>query len=233
MILLSDQLHAFPSPYNAPLDQDIIAIGGDLDPRRLLLAYSQGIFPWYDEEEHPILWQSPHPRFILFPDQLRVNRSLRRSLNRGRFEITFDRAFPEVLERCARTPRAGQDGTWLNPNLIASLTALHQQGYAHSTEAWLDGALVGGLYGLTIGSIFVGESMFAEVSDASKVAFVHTIHALSALGYQLIDCQAHTENLERFGAFEIHRTRFLNMMRDLTQVSPRAVWPSGEEPPNR
>ena len=226
MILLSDHIHAFPSPYDAPLDQDIIAIGGDLDPQRLLLGYSLGLFPWYNHGETPILWQSPHPRFILFPDQVRVNRSLRRSLNRGHFTVTFDQAFERVLGRCAEIPRAQQEGTWLNPELIESLTALHYAGYVHSAETWCEGELVGGLYGLTLGGIFIGESMFADVSDASKVAFVHTARRLTELGYQLIDCQAYTDNLARFGAFEIHRERFLDVMRDLLRVQPSAVWPT-------
>ena len=226
MILLSDELHAFPLVREIPANQDIVALGGDLHPQRLLLAYSLGIFPWYNEGETPILWQSPNPRFILFPKHLRVNRSLRRTLNKERFEIRFDTAFELVLERCADIPRLGQLGTWLNPNLRAALTELHRCGYAHSAEAWIGDRLVGGLYGLTLGGIFFGESMFAEERDASKVTFVHTVRALEQLGYALIDCQAYTEYLSHFGAIEIHRDRFLNMLSHMLKVQPTQVWPS-------
>ena len=225
MILLSDELHAFPPVREAQPNQDIIAIGGDLHPQRLLLAYSLGIFPWYNEGETPILWQSPNPRFILFPKYLRINRSLKRTLNKNRYEIKFDSAFERVLERCAQVPRAGQLGTWLNPSLRAALTNLHHSGYAHSAEAWIGDRLVGGLYGLTLGGIFFGESMFAEERDASKVAFVHTVRALQRLGYTLIDCQAHTDYLAQFGAIEIHRDRFLNMLSNLLKVQPSKAWP--------
>jgi leucyl/phenylalanyl-tRNA--protein transferase len=225
MILLSDDLHAFPLVREASSNQDIIAIGGDLHPQRLLLAYSLGIFPWYNEGETPILWQSPNPRFILLPEQLRVNRSLRRTLNKEPFEIRFDTAFELVLERCAQAPRAGQLGTWLNPSLRAALTKLHHCGYAHSAEAWLGDRLVGGLYGLTLGGVFFGESMFAEERDASKVTFVHTVRALQQIGYSVIDCQAYTDYLAQFGAVEIHRDRFINMLSNLLKIQPSQVWP--------
>lgn len=226
MILLSEDLHAFPSALDAPLDQDIIAIGGDLHPRRLLLAYSLGIFPWYNADETPILWQSPHPRFVLFPELLRVNRSLRRALNKSTLEIRFNTAFEEVLRRCADTPRADQEGTWLNPELRAALCSLHRAGYAHSAEAWRGDQLVGGLYGLTLGGVFFGESMFATEPNASKITFVKLIESLRELGYALIDCQAYTDYLASFGAVEIHRERFLTMLSDLLGTRPTSSWPS-------
>ena len=225
MILLSDELHAFPLVREVSPDQDIIAIGGDLHPQRLLLAYSLGIFPWYNEGETPILWQSPNPRFILFPSQLRINRSLRRTLNKSPYEIKFDTAFDLVLERCAEIPRSGQLGTWLNPDLRDALGELHRSGYAHSAEAWRGDQLVGGLYGLTLGGVFFGESMFAEERDASKVTFVRTVQALQKIGYTMIDCQAYTDYLARFGAIEVNRKRFLNMLSGLLKVQPSVVWP--------
>lgn len=224
MIWLDEQIHAFPSPLLANEDDDIIAIGGDLDPKRLLLAYSLGLFPWYNEGETPILWQSPNPRFVLFPDHLIINRSLRRSLNKKKFEIKFDTAFREVLNKCAEVKRNDQDGTWLNESLQASLFDLHQLGYAHSAEAWYQGRLVGGLYGIALGGVFYGESMFSEMSDASKVAFVSLVQKLSATGYKLIDCQSHTNHLARFGAVELPRTSFHHLLREYLKHSPKQQW---------
>ena len=218
MIWLDDQLHLFPSPLEAPEDEDIIALGGDLDPKRLLLAYSLGMFPWYNEGETPILWHSPNPRFVLFPDQLRVNRSLRRSINRATYDIIIDGHFSEVLDRCAHVKRGGQDGTWLNAKLIASLSELHKMGYAHSVEARLNGELIAGIYGVAIGGVFFGESMFTERPDASKVTFVLAARALFNAGFKLIDCQAHTEHLERFGAINIPRESFHALLREYNKL---------------
>ena len=154
MLRLDPQLYAFPSILSGEIDENIIAIDGDLNPQRLLLAYSLGIFPWYNEDETPILWQSPNPRFVLFPDQLKVNRSLRRSINRQHYQISYNQCFRQVLEHCAVIKRNDQEGTWLNQNLIDSLHELHQHGFAHSAEAWYDGKLVGGLYGVALGGVF-------------------------------------------------------------------------------
>ena len=220
MIWLDDELHLFPSPLQAPLEQDIIAIGGDLNPRRLLLGYSLGLFPWYNEGHTPILWQSPNPRFVLFPELLTVNRSLRRAINRSDLLLTIDQTFSEVLSRCAAVERPDQDGTWLNPNLISALTSLHNLGYAHSAEAWRDGKLVGGLYGVAMGGVFYGESMFTEEPDASKVTFVALVKAITKAGFRLIDCQAHTPHLERFGAINISRPHFHALLREYIRIQP-------------
>lgn len=221
MIWLDDQLHLFPSPLDAPADVDIIAIGGDLNPKRLLLAYSLGMFPWYNEGETPILWQSPNPRFVLFPDQLKVNRSLRRSIKRSKYEFAIDRDFNGVLQHCASVKREGQDGTWLNPSLIQSLTELHTLGYAHSFEARLGEELIAGLYGISIGGVFFGESMFTKQADASKITFVLAAQALFKSGFKLIDCQAYTEHLERFGAMNLSRDIFHALLREYTKRHPK------------
>jgi len=224
MLWLDEDILAFPSILDAPNEENIIALGGDLGPRRLLLGYSIGLFPWYNEGETPILWQSPNPRFVLFPDQLTVNKSLRRSLKKQRYDITFNQCFEEVLHRCASTPRDGQEGTWLNPTLIDALTQLHHSGYAHSGEAWLEGRLVGGLYGISIGGVFFGESMFSEVSDASKVTFVKMVEHLTKAGFRMIDCQDYTPHLERFGAIKIDRTHFYALLREYLRIKPLLTW---------
>ena len=226
---LTDRDLAFPSPRGDKHETGVIAIGGGPTPARLALAYSLGIFPWYQEDETPPLWHAPDQRMVLFPDHLRVNRSLRRSLNRGLYEVRYDTAFEEVLSHCAGVSRPNQDGTWLSPRLQHSLMALHHAGIAHSAEAWRDGALVGGLYGLTMGRVFFGESMFALAPDASKVTFVTLTRALVELDYALIDCQAHTDHLERLGATEMSGARFYSLLESLICEAPRAVWPTSVE----
>lgn len=223
MIRLDPHLNAFPSILSADVDENIIAIDGDLDPQRLLLAYSLGLFPWYNEDETPILWQSPNPRFVLFPDQLIVNRSLRRTINRQKYQITYNRCFRDVLNNCATITRHDQEGTWLNQNLIDSLCELHRHGFAHSAEAWSDGKLVGGLYGVALGGVFFGESMFSHEPDASKVAFVSLVHSLLEAGFKLIDCQDYTPHLDRFGAFRIPRTTFYKLLREYIKLKPQAL----------
>ena len=223
MIRLDPQFNAFPSILSAELDENIIAVDGDLDPQRLLLAYSLGIFPWYNEDETPILWQSPNPRFVLFPDQLVVNRSRRRAINRQRYQISYNQCFREVLENCAMIPRNDQEGTWLNQNLINSLCTLHHNGFAHSAEAWCDGKLVGGLYGVALGGVFFGESMFSYEPDASKIAFVSLVQSLVDAGFKLIDCQDYTPHLERFGAIRLPRSSFYKLLREYIKVIPRAL----------
>ncbi len=221
--LLNDDL-AFPDPQKAD-ESGILAVGGDLSVPRLLMAYSLGVFPWYDERTAPILWHSPPWRMVLWPQELHVSKSLRKTLRRDAFEIRYDTVFPEVLEHCSRVPRPGQIGTWLNVDMQRSYMELHQRGHAHSAEAWLDGKLVGGLYGVTMGSAFFGESMFALETDASKVAFVHAVRRLEALGYTLIDCQVYTEHLASFGADEIPRHEFLGALARALTRTPSEVWP--------
>lgn len=198
---------AFPPPERAE-PSGLLAVGGDLRPERLLLAYSQGIFPW-PLVERPLLWFSPDPRMVLEPRALRVSHSLRKTLRQGRFELRLDGAFAEVVRRCAEVPRRGEVGTWITPELAAAYRELHELGFAHSAEAWEGGRLVGGLYGVSLGGVFFGESMFADRTDASKAAFVTLVRQLEAWGFDLIDCQVHTEHLARFGAAEWPRARFL------------------------
>src|SRR5690606_11952469 len=182
--------------------------GGDLRPERLLLAYQLGIFPWY-HDGLPILWYSPDPRMVLEADRLVVNRSLRKSIRRGRYQVTLDTAFDRVIRACAEVPRPGQDGTWITSDMLAAYLRLHEIGYAHSVEAWDGAELAGGLYGVSLGGAFFGESMFARAPDASKVAFVALVEQLLRWDIRLIDCQVHTEHLERFGAEEWPRERYL------------------------
>lgn len=198
---------SFPSPELAD-ESGLLAVGGDLSPERLLLAYSLGIFPWYGEDL-PILWHSPDPRMVLDADQLQLPRSLRKELRRGRFRIELDTAFDEVVRACAETPRPEQDGTWITDEMMAAYVRLHRLGFAHSAEAWLDDELVGGVYGVSLGGAFFGESMFARASDASKVAFAVLVEQLVRWDIRLIDCQVHTDHLARFGAEPWPRERFL------------------------
>ncbi len=185
----------------------LLARGGDLSPARLLTAYRLGIFPWYDEDL-PILWWSPDPRTVLWTDALAVPRTLRSTLHRGKFRVTFDTCFAEVMRACAE-PRPGQGGTWITRAIFEGYCALHEAGQAHSIESWLGEELVGGLYGVAIGRVFFGESMFARANDASKAAFVLFATQLRRWGFPLVDCQVHTEHLERFGAVEIPRREYV------------------------
>ena len=213
-----DERLLFPPPDRGPR-RGPIAVGGDLRPERLLLAYSMGIFPWQGE---PLHWHSPDPRMVLLADELRVSRSLRRTLKRGAFRLTLDTAFTEVMVACATVPRAGQDGTWITPGMVESYTELHRRGVAHSVEAWRGDVLAGGLYGLSLGAAFFGESMFAREPDASKVAFVTLVRQLERFGITLIDSQVHTEHLERFGAREIPRADYLAALRAALERPTRA-----------
>jgi leucyl/phenylalanyl-tRNA--protein transferase len=194
---LSDAL-VFPDPSLAD-DGGLLAVGGDLRPERLLLAYSSGIFPWYSEGR-PILWWCPAPRYVLLPEELHVGRSLKKAIKRAPFRLTMDEAFAQVVDRCAKVPRPGQGGTWITKDMRAAYLELHRRGIAHSIEAFEDDRLVGGLYGLAIGTVFFGESMFADAPDASKIAFARLVEQLRRWGFTLIDCQVYTEHLERFGA---------------------------------
>jgi leucyl/phenylalanyl-tRNA--protein transferase len=201
----------FPDPEQSEPD-GLLAVGGDLCAQRLLLAYSLGIFPWYGEGL-PILWHSPDPRNVLPLAALRVSRSLGKALRRGDFEVRLDSAFAEVIERCADTPRSDQQGTWITSEMQRAYIQLHELGYAHSAEAWSEGRLVGGLYGVSLGNAFFGESMFAQRTDASKVALVSLARQLQAWGFDWIDCQVHTPHLARLGAQAWPRTRFLAALR--------------------
>jgi leucyl/phenylalanyl-tRNA---protein transferase len=205
-------------------EDGLLAVGGDLRPERLLLAYSKGIFPWYGKNL-PILWHSPDPRMVLEPSALVVNRSLRKAIRRKPYELKLDTAFGEVLRGCAEAPRPGQSGTWLIPEMVTAYERMHELGFAHSAEAWRDGELVGGLYGVGLGACFFGESMFARAPDASKIVFVTLVRQLAAWGVSLIDCQVHTEHLDRFGAREIPRTEFLAKLHvALEEPTRRGAW---------
>ncbi|MCP5055263.1 MAG: leucyl/phenylalanyl-tRNA--protein transferase [bacterium] len=213
---------SFPPPAEAS-ESGLLAVGGDLSPERLLLAYSLGIFPWYDEP--PILWFSPDPRMVLEPAELHVPRRLARTLRSGGFETTLDRAFSDVIRACASVPREGQDGTWINPEMLSAYERLHELGFAHSCEAWWEGELVGGIYGVSLGSAFFGESMFHHRTDASKVALVQLVRSLAEWNFTLIDCQMHTEHLAGFGATEWPRARFQAALASaLREPTRRGPW---------
>ena len=218
---LDDRL-VFPPVHLA--EDGLLALGGDLRPERLLLGYTQGIFPWY-AENLPILWHSPDPRMIMMTHDLVVQRSLRKAIKKRPYELTMDSAFEQVLAGCASVPRPGQTGTWLIPEMVDAYMKLHQLGFAHSIEAWQGSELVGGLYGVSLGGAFFGESMFAKAPDASKIAFVATVRQLDAWSIGLIDCQVHTEHLERFGAYEVPRSTYLELLRiALDEPTRRGRW---------
>lgn len=189
----------------------IIAVGGKLSPDYLLSAYWQGVFPWFSEDE-PILWWSPDPRFVLFPEKLHVSRRLSRKIRGNEYRLTINRAFPEVIRSCAEVYRPGQPGTWISEGMMEGYIRLHALGHAHSFEAWQGEELVGGLYGVLVGGVFCGESMFARRSDASKVAFVSALKMLFSAGVKLIDSQVYTDHLASFGAEEIPRARYLELL---------------------
>lgn len=201
---------SFPPPQFADPD-GLLAVGGDLSSERLLEAYSNGIFPWYVESS-PILWWSPDPRFVLFPDELKISRSLKQTIKKGFFTITTDRAFDMVIKCCAEIERKGSHGTWLTDEMIEAYINLHRLGYAHSIESWHEGELAGGLYGVAMGAVFFGESMFTKKSNASKVAFVRTVQKLKDWGFVMIDCQIVTRHLFSFGARTIPRNQFLEIL---------------------
>lgn len=219
---LSDDL-VFPPAERAD-KSGLLAVGGDARPERLILAYSQGIFPW-PHRGYPLLWFSPDPRFVLPLDEAYLQRSLRKAIKRAPYAIRFDTAFEEVMEACAAAPRPGQDGTWITPDLIEGYVHLHKLGYAHSIEAYREGELVGGLYGVSLGRAFFGESMFARADDASKIAFATLLAHLVRWGFAFVDCQVHTEHLSRFGATEIPRRAYLGALREALSAPPkRGPW---------
>lgn len=216
----------FPDPDLAEPD-GLLAVGGDLSPERLLRAYADGIFPWYSEET-PILWWSPDPRMVLLPAELHLSRSLQRTMRGDAFEVRADTAFGEVIRRCAAKERPGQDGTWITDEMIEAYERLHELGFAHSFESWREGELAGGLYGVSLGAAFFGESMFADQADASKVAFASSVEWLRGRGFEIIDCQVDTDHLRRFGAREIRRAEFLARLRNaLATATSRGPWKIG------
>jgi leucyl/phenylalanyl-tRNA--protein transferase len=214
----------FPPVERALTDPNgLLAAGADLSPARLLDAYARGIFPWFSDGDPP-LWWSPDPRMVLFLDELHVSRSLRRAVKSGRFDVTFDRAFADVMAGCAE-PRGSDAGTWVTTSMIVAYRSLAVLGYAHSVESWVGGELAGGLYGVAVGRMFYGESMFARQTDASKVALVHLVQQLRRWGFHMIDCQMSTAHLASLGAREISRTRFLEeVARLVRRPSVRGDW---------
>jgi len=215
--------YIFPDPREAE-DNFPLAFGGDLNPNRLILAYSKGIFPWYNKND-PILWWSPNPRLVLYPDDFKLSKSLKRVIKSKKFEIRIDINFRAVIENCSKVPRDGQNGTWIIPEVIDAYCNLFELGYAHSFEAYLDGELVGGLYGISLGKAFFGESMFAKSSNASKVAFSYLVDFLKDRDFDFIDCQVPTEHLKSLGAIEISRDRFLDELENtLTKPTSLGNW---------
>ena len=232
--LVDELVRAYPFPDPSAADRrGLLAYGGDLEPERLLAAYAQGVFPWYDED--PILWYSPDPRMVLLPGALHVGRSLRKRIQARPFVLTLDVAFGEVIRACATAPRPGQDGTWIGRDMIEAYERLHALGFAHSAEAWERDAtgglrLVGGLYGVSLGRAYFGESMFSLAADASKIAFVALVRQLERWNLDFVDCQVRTEHLVRFGASEWRRSDFLAALsRALDGETRRGRWELGDE----
>lgn len=217
---------AFPSPSLALDDPNgLLAVGGDLSPERILAAYHQGIFPWFNPGD-PILWWSPSPRTVIYPHQLHISKSLRKTLSRGTYQVTFDHCFSEVMRACA-APRDYADGTWISEEIIAGYSALHARGFAHSVEVWqqldTEKKLVGGLYGMALGRVFFGESMFSRADNASKVGFAHLVQQLLAWDFHLIDCQVANDHLFSLGAVEIPREIFQQHLIDFVKVPPNYI----------
>ncbi|NJO03203.1 MAG: leucyl/phenylalanyl-tRNA--protein transferase [Bacteroidia bacterium] len=219
---LNEDLY-FPPVHKAD-EYGILAIGGDLSTERLLLAYQSGIFPWYSQEE-PIIWWSPDPRFILYPTRLKISKSMKQVLKKQMFQITLDQDFREVIGSCQKIGRKGQNGTWITKEMVEAYCHLHELGYAHSVEVWLGGELVGGLYGVSLGSCYFGESMFSKVSNASKAGFITLVSRLSELNFTLIDCQVHTTHLESLGAENQPREQFMQDLQEaLLARTLRGSW---------
>lgn len=207
MIFRLDERLIFPDPKLAEPD-GLLAVGGDLSAGRLILAYNEGIFPWYSDDT-PILWYSPHERFVLFPNELNISSSMKRVLNSNRFKVTFNTCFADVIEACSSVPRKDQDGTWITEDMKAAYINLHRLGHAHSIEVWQGNVLVGGMYGVAVGDVFCGESMFSKVSNASKMALISLIKSGK---YKLLDCQVHSDHLESMGARMISRKEYMAML---------------------
>jgi len=220
--LTSEAISEFP-PIETADEDGLLAAGGDLSSARLLKAYRHGVFPWFNKHD-PILWWSPDPRMVLFTDSVKISKSLAKTLKKSPFKITIDHAFEDVMTACS-LPRKDDDGTWIHQNMIDAYAVLNQQGYAHSVECWLDDKLVGGLYGIAIGHMFFGESMFSRARDSSKIALVSLCQQLNKWGFQMIDCQVYSSHLESLGAEEIPRHEFLQAMTELCQQdSTNIAW---------
>jgi leucyl/phenylalanyl-tRNA--protein transferase len=224
MVRLNPQDFCFP-PVDRASPEGLLAVGGDLRPERLLEAYRHGIFPWYNDDQ-PILWWSPDPRAVLFPNKLHVPRSLQKRLRQNRFTVTLDSSFRDVMEQCAGPrPQYPEGGTWITEDMLDAYTRLHELGYAHSVETWLGDLLVGGLYGVALGGAFFAESMFTRVDDASKVALVRLVRQLQTWDFRLIDCQQSSPHVRRFGAEEISRSEFSDLLNQtLTLPSRHGRW---------
>lgn len=222
IFLLQDK-QPFP-PVELALDQPngLLAAGGDLSPERILEAYRHGIFPWFNADD-PILWWSPDPRMVLFPAEFKISNSLRKTLRNGDYEVRSDTAFEQVMRACA-APREGQAGTWILEEMIAAYCELHRRGYAHSVETWIDGKLVGGLYGMALGKMFYGESMFSRRTDASKIALAHLAKQLEYWNFGMVDCQMNTPHLASLGAREIPRDEFIRRLQELIHYPPDPLW---------
>lgn len=224
IFLLSDEL-IFPNPRLAD-PHGLLAVGGDLSTERLLLAYENGIFPWYSEDQ-PILWFSPDPRLVLFPDKFSASKSLAKTIRKKLYDVRFDTNFEDVIVECSKIERKDQDGTWITDDMIDAYTRLHKEGYAHSVETYYEGDLVGGLYGVSLGGAFFGESMFHKMADASKVALYHLVQRLKEWDFDFIDSQVVTEHLKSLGAEEISRNRYLDILNlTLEKESKIGNWES-------
>ena len=217
----------FPPAWLARSD-GLLCIGGDLTPQRLVLAYQNGIFPWFSQNE-PILWWSPDPRLVLFPGDIRVSRSLRKKIKKNRFEVRINTAFEQTIVACSKPRQRKDEGTWLVEDMIDAYISLHQMGYAHSVEVWKEDRLTGGLYGVSLGKSFFGESMFSREPDTSKIALVALAFHLARFGFDMIDCQVTTDHLLRMGATEIPRDRFLDILNRSVNGNPTGtVWTPGK-----
>ena len=222
VFLLSDTIE-FPPPHLASED-GLLAVGGDLSQERLLLAYRMGIFPWFSDNE-PILWWSPDPRLVLYPNEIKISKTLKKILKKETFRVTMDLAFNEVINQCAQVRLQKNQGTWIIEDIIKAYLRLHESGFAHSVEVWCHGKLAGGLYGVSLGKCFFGESMFNLISNASNIALVKLVEYLEKLSFDLIDCQVTTEHLIRFGAREIPRTLFLKQLeKSLNAPTQKGKW---------
>lgn len=223
LTVLDEQSLVFPNSEKALIEPNgLLAVGGDLTAKRLINAYKSGIFPWY-EKDQPILWWSPNPRSVLKPEWLHISRSLKKTLKQKLFHITYDKQFNQVIQAC-REPRAYSDDTWITNQMINAYINLHKLGHAHSVEVWKDDQLVGGLYGIAMGRVFFGESMFSLYNNASKVALCYLVTKLQSLNFQLIDCQVHSAHIASLGAKEIPRTNFLNILNDLIDNPLQSNW---------
>lgn len=218
VFLLTDKI-AFPPPHLAS-KEGLLAVGGDLSRKRLLHAYRMGIFPWFSDDE-PILWWSPDPRLVLYPHEIKISKTLKKIIRKGVFKVTMDTAFAQVITQCAQIRLQNNQGTWIVEDMIHAYCKLHETGFAHSVEAWYRGELAGGLYGVSLGKCFFGESMFTRISNASNVALVKLAEYLNALSFDMIDCQLTTQHLLRFGAREIPRVKFLKQLEKSLKASTK------------